>query len=433
MLWIQGGAFISKLNQPSQLEKILSDRTSIANFNANYNGTGLVEASDKNVIIVTFNFRVGPYGFLASEDVRRDGDLNAGLLDQRQAMSWIQKHIGKFGGDPDKVTIFGTSSGAGSVLLQTLAYRGAPTPLFAAAIASAPYESRVLTVEESEFQYQQLLDATSCKSLRCLRLLSTQQLQSANTARPYPGQDITPLFPYSPCIDGNLIAARPSELLAAGLHVKKPLLLGSSTNEGTIFAPEANDTSEVAVFFRQQFPDLTTKDTARINAEYSSTPQSPKHAPYFAGAAAAYGDSTFFCPGLAFASAFSNADVPVYVFRNNILDPVNIALGLGVPHTWEVQAVWGPQYAVNHAAAPGANSYENVNAGIVPIVQRYWTSFARAWDPNIYKLEGSPDWRLFKLKQRLRLQTNATGMENVDDIERDRCEFWQGLQSRTHH
>ncbi len=61
--------------------------------NANYNGSGLVEASDMNVIIVNFNYRVGPYGFLASEEVQNDGDTNAGLLDQRQAMVWLQEHI----------------------------------------------------------------------------------------------------------------------------------------------------------------------------------------------------------------------------------------------------------------------------------------------------------------------------------------------------
>ena len=63
------------------------------NGNANYNGTGLVLASKMQVVVVTFNYRVGPYGFLASEAVRANGDLNAGLLDQRKALDWVQKHI----------------------------------------------------------------------------------------------------------------------------------------------------------------------------------------------------------------------------------------------------------------------------------------------------------------------------------------------------
>jgi carboxylesterase type B len=65
------------------------------NGNANYNGSGLLLAANMDLVVVTFNYRVGPYGFLASEAVREDGDLNAGLLDQRKALEWVQQHISK--------------------------------------------------------------------------------------------------------------------------------------------------------------------------------------------------------------------------------------------------------------------------------------------------------------------------------------------------
>lgn len=63
------------------------------NSNANYNGTEVVVNSGYDVILVNFNYRVGPLGFLASEKVRQDGTLNAGLLDQRAALEWVQKYI----------------------------------------------------------------------------------------------------------------------------------------------------------------------------------------------------------------------------------------------------------------------------------------------------------------------------------------------------
>lgn len=63
------------------------------NSNANYNGTDVVVKSDYNVILVNFNYRVGVHGFLASEKVRADGALNAGLLDQRAALEWVQRYI----------------------------------------------------------------------------------------------------------------------------------------------------------------------------------------------------------------------------------------------------------------------------------------------------------------------------------------------------
>ncbi len=75
-MWIQGGGYST-------------------NSNANYNGTNVVQKSGNNVIFVNFNYRVGVFGFLGGEAVREDGDLNAGLLDQRYLLQWVQKHIHK--------------------------------------------------------------------------------------------------------------------------------------------------------------------------------------------------------------------------------------------------------------------------------------------------------------------------------------------------
>ena len=63
------------------------------NSNANYNGSGIVIASDMNVVVVNFNYRVGPYGFLASKEVQEDGDLNVGILDQFKALQWVREYI----------------------------------------------------------------------------------------------------------------------------------------------------------------------------------------------------------------------------------------------------------------------------------------------------------------------------------------------------
>lgn len=63
--------------------------------NANYNGSSLIQASDNNIVVVTFNYRVGVYGFLASEEVQADGDLNVGNLDQRKVLHWVQDNISK--------------------------------------------------------------------------------------------------------------------------------------------------------------------------------------------------------------------------------------------------------------------------------------------------------------------------------------------------
>lgn len=58
------------------------------------------------------NYRLGPWGFLASKEIVDEGAANAGLRDQRMAMKWVRENIASFGGDPDKITIMGESSGA---------------------------------------------------------------------------------------------------------------------------------------------------------------------------------------------------------------------------------------------------------------------------------------------------------------------------------
>ena len=66
-----------------------------ADSNPNLNGSGLIAAADMDLVVVTFNYRVGPYGFLASKEVLANGNTNVGLFDQRKALEWVQQHISK--------------------------------------------------------------------------------------------------------------------------------------------------------------------------------------------------------------------------------------------------------------------------------------------------------------------------------------------------
>lgn len=88
----------------------------------NTNGNGF--------ITVEIQYRLGAFGFLASPDVKANGQLNVGLLDQHFALKWVQTYISKFGGDPGSVTMGGESSGAASVMYQAMAYGGIESHLF---------------------------------------------------------------------------------------------------------------------------------------------------------------------------------------------------------------------------------------------------------------------------------------------------------------
>lgn len=99
-------------------------------FGAVYDPSVFINTNGNGFIFVEIQYRLGAFGFLSSDDVHKFGQTNAGLLDQRFAMEWVQKYISKFGGDPSKVTIGGESAGASSVMYHAMAYGGKEFNLF---------------------------------------------------------------------------------------------------------------------------------------------------------------------------------------------------------------------------------------------------------------------------------------------------------------
>lgn len=97
-------------------------------------GTSLVHQANGRLIYVAIQYRLGPLGFLAGDQVTANGSWNVGLLDQRAAIDWVQRNIHFFGGDPDHVTIAGGSAGGASASLQMMMYGGSTQRSFHAAI-----------------------------------------------------------------------------------------------------------------------------------------------------------------------------------------------------------------------------------------------------------------------------------------------------------
>jgi para-nitrobenzyl esterase len=113
-----------------------------------YNGTTLAK---KGVVVVTPNYRLGALGFLAHPQLDAESPHNAsgnyGIMDQQAALQWVQKNIDRFGGDPSRVTIFGQSAGAESVLVHV----ASPTSkgLFQQAIVeSGPFWAHGATIRK---------------------------------------------------------------------------------------------------------------------------------------------------------------------------------------------------------------------------------------------------------------------------------------------
>lgn len=100
----------------------------------------IINANNDSFVGVSIQYRLGAFGFLASDEVYRKGVVNAGLLDQHFALQWVQSYISLFGGNASQVTISGESAGGGSVMLLDMAYGGTlGNSLFVNSIAASPY------------------------------------------------------------------------------------------------------------------------------------------------------------------------------------------------------------------------------------------------------------------------------------------------------
>ncbi|KAJ7098310.1 Alpha/Beta hydrolase protein [Mycena epipterygia] len=152
-----------------------------------YDGGSIVRKSilaEKPVIVVTFNFRIGLFGFAASQPIRDDnkaaGDVgvgNYGLRDQRTAMKWIYRFIQEFGGDPNNVTVFGESSGAADILSHLLSKSNEHRPLFhRAIIQSAIIDHSIPDVVSAGWHISRVMASLDISTVEELRAVSAEKL-----------------------------------------------------------------------------------------------------------------------------------------------------------------------------------------------------------------------------------------------------------------
>ncbi|RFN48553.1 lipase 2 [Fusarium flagelliforme] len=406
----------------------------IRNASPHINGTGLVTASNNSIIYVNFNYRVGLFGFLAGKEIQDDGDLNAGLLDQRFLLKWIQEHIQEFGGDPEHVILHGESAGAGSVALQLVAYAGKDEGLFAGAIAESVFMPGLPELADLQYQFDRVVNATDCSeeddTIACLRKMDSTDLQAQNIKAPFDGRDYRSYFYWAPTTDGDMFPDFPSNLYEKGDFVKVPLLTGSCSDEGSNYAVNAGSSAQFIRYMQNEYPYLTTNDTETILDLYPKEPQLPKHDIWFPSASRAYSEATFVCPTNNMLDAYAEHADPksLWSYRYNVQITEFIEDGLGVPHVANAPAVFGPDMT----DAKAGPSYRSYNAPMIPIVQKYWISFVRNLDPNTDRHEDAPTWETWGNDQdRLVFELNNNTMESVDQGQRERCQAWLDMSGST--
>ncbi|KFY42952.1 hypothetical protein V495_04266 [Pseudogymnoascus sp. VKM F-4514 (FW-929)] len=403
------------------------------NSNNNYNGTNIVQQSQSNIVHVNFNYRVGALGFLAGDQIRQDGDLNVGLLDQRKLLRWVQKHIKQFGGDPRHVVLHGTSAGAGSITHHLAAYGGRNDHLFIGAAIQSVFWPPLTTLSERQWQFNRFLNDTGCsdssRPMNCLRSANLSTIASANVVHAYPGarsQDPLPGWTWVPVIDGSLVPGSLHQQFERGRFIKVPMLVTNCNDEGTAYANDAASPADFSLFLKNNYPNLTEGDIEVLVDAYPLRSPLPTKQAWFPSVAAAYGDATFSCPGHEVALSLSSSYSPwkVWRYRFNMQDPPEIAAGLGVPHAFDTNAIFGPGYAGGYP-----DSYVGVNAPIVPVTMHYYISFVRSLDPNSHKAPTAPIWEPWGVGtgQQLKLETNSTLMEAVSKNMTERCEVLRSL------
>ncbi|KAF7338706.1 COesterase domain-containing protein [Mycena sanguinolenta] len=351
---------------------------------------------------------LGVFGFLPGAAVKENGALNAGLLDQDFALRWVNRHITKFGGDPSKVTIWGESAGAGSVLQHVIANGGRTEPqLFRGAITSSTFLPSQYQFNDRvpELLFSEVVAQTNCTSatdqLACLRAVDATTLETANNNINIGGFFGT--FLMVPVVDGVFITQRPTLSLLEGKVNGEALLSVTNTFEGTVFVNQ-NVAVTASQYSLELFPDFGTTQANTVGALYANDGNELFQVD------AVQGESIFICPTYYLLNAF-----PGRSFKGEFAIPPGL-------HGNDVA------YYFPGGVAPPFN-----NIAFIDAFAQSFTSFIINQDPNI-KVDPTtitPQWNTFDIlhTEMLFNKTADTNEPVVHAITTsnallERCAFW---------
>lgn len=351
-----------------------------------YDGASLAA---KGVVVVTFNYRLGQFGFLGhtaltAEDAEHHSSGNYGFQDQQAALRWVRDNAAAFGGDPANVTLFGESAGSMSVCAHMVA--PASAGLFHKAIGESGVCGFLITplhdiaalpqLGSAEAQGRRFETAVGCAGMSdlpaCMRAKTAEQVLAA---APTPVELSRYGVRYQPNIDGYVFNEAPWVSLLAGRFQHVPFILGSNRDEGTAFTISITiaDAAAYEAIVRATLPDRVA-DVLRLYP-VSAYP-SPK-----AAYEAFLRDAVFVCPARALAR-ITAPTAPTYLYHfTRANDRAGVALGLGVFHSAELPYVFGNFSGLFVRAA--------ADEPVIEATQGYWTRFATTGNPNG---AGAPMW-----------------------------------------
>ncbi|KAK9972131.1 hypothetical protein ABG768_025458 [Culter alburnus] len=351
-----------------------------------------VLAAYGNVIVVTMNYRLGVLGFLSTGDQSAKG--NYGLLDQIQALRWLNENIGHFGGDPERITIFGSGAGASCVNLLILSHHS--EGLFQRAIAQSGSAISSWSISYQPLKYTKILArkvgctyGETADLVDCLRRKNFRELVD---------QDIQPAryhIAFGPVMDGDVVPDDPEILMQQGEFLNYDLLIGVNQGEGLKFVDDGGTESEEGIsaaafdytisnFVDNLYGYPKGKDILRETIKFMYTDWADRDNGEMRRKTllALFTDHQWVAPAVATAKLHADYQSPVYFYTfyhhcqtETRPEWADAAHGDEIPYVFGVPMIGATDlFPCN---------FSKNDVMLSAVVMTYWTNFAKTGDPNL--------------------------------------------------
>jgi len=364
------------------------------------------------VVMVNVNYRLGVFGFFAhpalSKESPHHASGNYGLADQIMGLRWVKDNIAKFGGNPANVTIIGESAGSADVnaLIASPLTKG----LFVRVIAESGPVSAQPSQADSEKKGAELaakLGATGDDALAKLRAIpDTELMDKAAAAGPGTGSlGIT--------VDGWVLTEPATKVYASGREQKVGLLHGNNSQE---MAPR--ETGDIRQLIAQKYGPLTDKALAAYGLTGAGAPAAdPENGTVEMQYAT---DNSFRCGAVQELIWHTAAGNPGYEYQFS--RTVHGKEATGAPHASEIPFVFGTL-----AVWQKMRNYDESDQQYAPIMQSYWSNFAKTGDPNG---TGLVKWPKFDATARGYVDFTDGGPMAKEGLRRQACDVYMENQKR---